>query len=511
MSRNSLPALLNFARAWRSWLDGCVVGLACLTTGCAEFRIGYPDPVPARIVRASGDRLTVLPAPETVQPAAPAAVKPASTEHSLAINLDTVFRLAEDQNSQVALARAKVDEAWAAKSIADKSWLPSLNVGVSYFRHEGGISFEDGTLIRSSFSSLFPGMEINSKLDLREAVYVKFNAERQTWQQRGELRRITSETLLDAASTYIDLLSARTGEAIALAQLRDLEDLLGRAQKLADPNKGEPGARIEAVRIGVQQRAWLLRIEQLREQGRRASAKLAYLLGVDPDLTLIPVDEKLVPMDLVDPNVPVRDRVAQALQNGPGVQELEGLLALIQRSSEQAKGPCKYLPVFEMRMIEGGFGTGPGDQQTWDNRFDLGLQARWNLMELVTAGDRQRLVQAKTEQAHLAYQDLRGKLTAGVQEALEAVVSGKRQMRFAQEQVQEARQAYDLSEKRQQNFIQGSTYSEVLLSLESVALAQASYLHSIRDYDKAQLRLLLLLGAPAAGDGNCSGGGVRQQ
>jgi outer membrane protein TolC len=216
-------------------------------------------------------------------------------------------------------------------------------------------------------------------------------------------------------------------------------------------------------------------------------------------------------MDLVDPNVPVHDRVAQALQNGPGVQELEGLLALIQRSTEQAKGPGKYLPVFEMRMIEGGFGTGPGDQQTWDNRWDLGLQARWNLMELVTAGDRQRLVQAKTEQAHLAYQDLRGKLTAGVQEALEAIVSGKKQMRFAQEQVQEARQAYDLSEKRQQNFIQGSTYSEVLLSLESVALAQASYLHSIRDYDKAQLRLLLLLGTPAIGNGNCSNGGVRQQ
>jgi len=454
--------------------------------------------------------VTTLPSPEMVQPTAPAAVRPAVEGRGLAINLDTVFRLAEDQNAQIALARAKVDEALTAKHIADKGWLPSLNVGVSYFRHEGGISFEDGTLIHSSFSSLFGGLEINSKLDLKEAVYLKINAERQLWQQRGELRRITNETLLDAATTYIDLLSARTGEAIAVAQQRDLDDLLGRAQKLADPTKGEPGARIEPVRIQVQKRAWQVRIEQFREQARRASAKLAYLLGIDPDLTLVPVDEKLVPMDLVDASVPLSHLVAQALSNGPGVQEMEGLLALIQRSTEQSKGPGKYLPVFEMRMIEGGFGTGPGDSQTWDNRWDLGLQARWNLMELVTARDRQRLVGAKTEQANLAYQDLRGKLTAGVQESREAVVSGKQQIRYAQEQVQEARQVHELSEKRLQNFVQGSTYSEVLLSLESVALAQAGYLNSIRDYDKAQLRLLLLLGAGPA-DGNCSPRPVRRQ
>ena len=30
-------------------------------------------------------------------------------------------------------------------------------------------------------------------------------------------------------------------------------------------------------------------MEQLREQAQRASAKLAYLLGVDPGLTLVPV------------------------------------------------------------------------------------------------------------------------------------------------------------------------------------------------------------------------------
>jgi outer membrane protein TolC len=177
---------------------------------------------------------------------------------------------------------------------------------------------------------------------------------------------------------------------------------------------------------------------------------------------------------------------------------------LIHESMAKACGPAKYLPILEMRMIEGGFGTGPGDSMTWDNRWDLGVQARWNLMEWVTAQDRQRVLEAKTEQAHLAFQDLRSKLTAGVKEAREAIVGGQEQIGFAQEQVNEARKVHDLSEKRVQNLVQGSSYSEVLLSLVSVAGAQASYLNAVRDYDQAQIRLLILLGAaagrPANGD-----------
>ncbi len=102
-------------------------------------------------------------------------------------------------------------------------------------------------------------------------------------------------------------------------------------------------------------------------------------------------------------------------------------------------------------MAEGGFGTGPGDDMRWDNRWDLGLQFRWNLTQLVTAADRQRALCARTEQAHLAYEDLRRKLTAGVHESREVIVSGRDQIRLGQEQIDQARQAYNLSEKRQRN------------------------------------------------------------
>src|SRR5206468_11640310 len=121
----------------------------------------------------------------------------------LPISLDTVLRLAEEQNGQIALARERVREATAEKHL--KQWLPDLYVGTAYYRHEGGIQNEDGTLTRSSFGAMFGGMEVRGRFDLREAVFQRVDAERKVWQQKGELSKLSSENLLDAANTYVDL------------------------------------------------------------------------------------------------------------------------------------------------------------------------------------------------------------------------------------------------------------------------------------------------------------------
>ncbi len=377
------------------WLmsKACFGGLTLLGLGCGQF-------APSRVLSAEPAYLASL----------KASAQSAPTKE-IAINLDTVFRLAEEQNLQVALARSRVWEACAERSLASNTWLPSFHVGTTYQRHEGGIANEDGTLTHSSFSTLFAGLELNGRLDLREAVYQKVNSERQLWQHKGELRRITTETLLDASSTYIDLLAAKTGEAIAVGMQMRVQSLLERAENLA---KTEPGARVEVARIKAQLKARELLISELRQGAARGSTKLAYLLGLDPCSTLVPVDERLVPLELVNADSPVCDLVAQALAAGPGIHEMEGLLALIHDSIERSKGPGRLFPILEMHMAEGGFGTGPGARQDWDNRWDFGVAARWNLMEHLTRCDRERVIQAKTEQAHLAYQDLRAKLTAGI-------------------------------------------------------------------------------------------------
>jgi outer membrane protein TolC len=440
-----------------------------------------------------------LPAPAESQAASaapPSAEAPAPAK-ALPISLDTVLRLAEEQNAQVGQARERLREAYAERDVAKAAWLPNLYIGTAFYRHEGGIQNEDGTLTRSSTGAMFAGLELDGKLDIREVAFQQINAQRQVWQQKGELSRITSETLLEAANTYIDLLTARAAEAITLEMTQKFEDLRKRAQNAADVEKL---AKVEVYRVQSELDAQRQAIAKLRAQANGASAKLAYLLGLDPCTELVPVDTRLIAFDLVDVTPPTDQLVSEALTNGPGVREIEGLLNLIQKSMERAKGPGQLLPTFEMHMAEGGFGAGPGDRLDWDNRWDLVLQARWNLTPLVTAKDRQRAANAKMQQAHLAYQDLRGKLAAGVQEARETTLSGRHELEFVAGQIKNAEEAYTLSDQRLREAPagQGTSYSEVLLAVGSIARAKGNYLSVISSYDKAQLRLMVLLGAAGA-------------
>jgi outer membrane protein TolC len=382
-------------------------------------------------------------------------------------------------------------------SLTSKNWIPNLYVGTAYYRHEGGIANEDGTITRSSFSTLFGGLEVTSKLDFRELTFQRIVAERSFWQDRAELSQVTSETLLDASSTYVDMLAARTGELIARDIQADLQSLLTRTEALA---QNEPAARVVVARVRTFQTGLKQGMIHSQEDFARAAAKLTYLLGLDPCSTLVPVDEQLIPLELVDASAPCCDLVAQVLANGPGVHEMERILAVAHEAVEKSNGPGRFLPVFETGLWEGGFGTGPGDQQTWDNRLDLGVQFRWNLTDLLNRCDRQRILHAKVAQAHFANDDLRGKLAAGVQEARDCILFGRSRMSEGKDYVDKAREVNKLTrEKMMQMVAQSGVHDEVLLSLQSILSAQMSYLSAVRDYDKAQLRLLVLLGMPGPG------------
>lgn len=426
----------------------------------------------------------------------------------LPINLDTLFRLAEEQNPLIAQARARVEEACAEKALAATCWLPDVYVGLSYWRHEGGIQNEDGSFLHSSFGSLFAGLELAGRLDLKRAVYERVSAQRRVWQERGQLSKVTSEILLEATEAYIDLLAARTGEAIVAEQEKDLQDLLRGSERLAAV---ETGAQVEVARIRAEINGRLQLGRRLQAQAQAASAKLAYLLGLDPQTTLIPVDGQLLPLELVDATQPVEQLIARALATGPGIRELQGLLQVIYEARAQAQGRSRLLPVLEVRMAEGAFGAGPGASTTWDNRWDLGLQVRWNLTELVGRGDRQRVADAKLRQAELAQQDLRAKLALGVQESRETILAGRDEITLSRAQINQAREAYRLSEERFRNNLRGNSPSEVLLSLQAVALAQANYVNILRGYDKAQLRLLILLGTGPGGRAEVAGNDPSQK
>jgi outer membrane protein TolC len=474
----------------------CCLGLLpALFSGCQAL-CPCVAPTAGALARASAAPPDNLPEPSTVitlEPPVPM-TQPAQP-HVVPISLDTVFRLAQDQNGQILVARTRLAEAEAGQDLARKAWLPQISAGATYFRHEGGIQDFFGNLIHSSYGSLFGGMDVRGRLDPRDAVFQRVDAERQVWQQKGELSKLTNENLLDAAGTYFDFMAARASEGLAQEIEKQLTDLLEQANALA---KVDPGMRVEVERVEAELRSHRLVLRRLHEGGDAAAARLVYLLSIDPTSVLVPVEKQLVPIDLIDAHQPVQGLVEQALRQGPGVRELEGLLRLIDEARAAAQGPGRFMPALELNMNEGAFGAGPGARMSFDNQLNIGVGFRWDLTQALTAKDRLRQADLKAAQAHLSYQDLRAKLTLGVTEARGAILSGQDQLPLAGEQVRHASKSYELSASRLKESIKGRSPSEVLMAIRALGGARLQAIQTLRDLDKAEVRLLLLVGGSCA-------------
>src|SRR4029077_1526477 len=120
-------------------------------------------------------------------------------------------------------------------------------------------------------------------------------------------------------------------------------------------------------------------------------------------------------------------------------------------------------------------------QMNWSNRFDLGIQARWNLTDLFTAPERSAIAQAKFNQAHLGYQDLQAKLIMGVQEAHAACNSGRDQIYMVKSAVWHAMETYRLSDLRLTN-VKGASVNEVLFAIKSLTGSQFELVKAIREH-----------------------------
>jgi outer membrane protein TolC len=97
---------------------------------------------------------------QTVSPAPPIPVTspaPAACDKPLAINLPTALQLAQVRPLDVALASQRIRLAAATLERARVLWLPTLQFGTDYFRHDGRIQDVGGSLFDTSKSSFMAG------------------------------------------------------------------------------------------------------------------------------------------------------------------------------------------------------------------------------------------------------------------------------------------------------------------------------------------------------------------
>jgi outer membrane protein TolC len=476
-----------------------MVGLPCLGLACSQIQVTKPTvPNPMKSFPATPVDKAMSLALHNTPAANDSAVRAASAEtrhqHLLQISLDTVLRLAEEQNPQIAAARSKVETAFSEKCLAEVRWVPDIDIGVGYYRHEGGIQLQEGQLTNSSTGAVYAGPQLEAKFNPREYAFRQIEAARKVWLNQGDLSKITYEQMLDASNTYIDLLAAYSAMAIS----QDLEKKVKvSVEKAIKQYESSMTLDVELEKIRCEAELNLQKQTQLKLQGQieAAAHKLTYLLGLDSSTPIVPLDSQMAAFHIVDASQPTEHLVGQALASGPGVRELEGILGVIQAGLDTAKGPGRFVPIVQFQAGEGIFGAGPGSTMAWANRFDMAIQAKWNVSDLFLASRKRQVAMSQVNQANMSYAELQAKLTLGVQEARATTLASSAQFPSAEEMIKQTKSVAEKAKKLGDENMAGVTSHSVILAYKAVGLAQLNYVDLMREYDKAQIRLLVLTGS----------------
>src|SRR5262245_4246432 len=115
------------------WLRAVVVlltGLPSLAVGCAE---------PAPFYREASSPPTAPQVSSEPPPSSVAVPRLPPSDKPLLINLPSALQLADVQPIDVAIASQRIELAVAQLHQAKVLWLPTLYLGLDYFRHDGRI------------------------------------------------------------------------------------------------------------------------------------------------------------------------------------------------------------------------------------------------------------------------------------------------------------------------------------------------------------------------------------
>ena len=110
--------------------------------------------------------VTENPQPPPIQPA-----QPTESDQALPINLATALHLSNARPLVIAFAQASVEEAAARLQNAQVLWLPNLNVGTDYYRHDGTDMTTNGTVIRDDKNSFAAGGGATLNFGITDAIF----------------------------------------------------------------------------------------------------------------------------------------------------------------------------------------------------------------------------------------------------------------------------------------------------------------------------------------------------
>jgi outer membrane protein TolC len=448
-------------------------------------------------------------------PAAPnpklPAPKPAATDSPLPINLPTALQLAGSAPIDIAVASERIRVAAAQLDRADVLWLPTVFLGVDYYRHDGQIQETTGPVFGVSRSSFMAGAGPSAVFAITDALFEPLAARQVLRARQADLQTAANDSLLAVAEAYFTVQQARGELAGAEDAVKQADQLVRRADKLA-PGLVPP---VEAIRARTEAARRRQARDAARERWRLASAELNRLLRLDPATLLQPLEPPHLRVTLLEGDFRVDDLIPVALTNRPELASQQALVqATLQKLREERLRPL--IPSVLLRgsstpvtgTLAGGlYGGGPNsDMSNFGARSDFDVQVLWEFQNLL-CGNRAKVRERRAENqvAVLELFRLQDRVAAEVVQAHAQVVSANTR---AAEAERELKEALDSMEKNFEGLGQtkrpgGDVLilvirpAEVVAAVQALAQAYTDYYSAVADSNRAQFRLYRALGHPA--------------
>ena len=423
------------------------------------------------------------------------------SDEAMPIDLPTALRLVDANSPTVALARDRVQEAYLRERDAELAWLPDLQAGTNYNRHDGRDQNSNGTIFEVSKQNLFVSGGATLDWDTAEILFGRLAAQRLTEAAQASARAVSSDVQLDVATAYLDLLQAYGEYAIDADALARAEEMLRNAESAEKAGLSKTTADINRARTEVDLRRE--RLFQLQAQTAVVSARLARLLLLRPTVILRPYDSQIVPVGLIPDLGKLDELVAIGLSTRPEVQQNRALIAAASTRWRQAQvGPL--IPHLELAYRGGEFGGGVNSEMNdFGARSDGTAEAIWELHNF-GAGDviQSRIRRTQFDEANLNLADVQSRVAEEVTAAARTAQADQRSLDVAQEAVVQALETW--RRLREASFgLAGAEHQydplQPLIALRDLADARTRYLSAVIDYNRSQFRLYWAMGQPPLG------------
>jgi outer membrane protein TolC len=435
----------------------------------------------------------------------------AALPHGLPINLATALQLAGVNPLDIAAATAQIQQALALYLQAKVLWIPNINGGIDYFRHDGvQQNLFTGPNFRKGRQSFFVGGGPFLNVGLTDALYAPLAARRVVAARQADLQAVRDDVLFNVAQAFFNLQDARGRLLGIAAAVVRAELLVNFAQGLA-PSLIPP---LEINRAQTELQS-LRQTQQLAiRDWRVASARLAEILLLEPSTLLEPIEPPFLQVTLVPCTESLEELVSIALQSRPEIASRRELVAaanmLLRREQARPFLPNLYVlspATATGQLAAGNFSAGANSLLNSNgSRFDIEVAAVWELQN-AGVGNVGLIRQRRAEQDLAAIE-----LTRIIFRVKSEISQADARLQTARMRVVETEEGVRQSvESADKNFVglretarpAGELLrlvvrpQEVVQAIEAMNVAYQQYASAVNEYNAAQFEVYRALGQPA--------------